>query len=404
MLAHTVAHHVLDPLIAKLRARGDLPLRIVLWNGTRFDLGDAPRITIRVRDAAALSYLLMPSLENLGEGYVQGALDFQGEVSEMIALASMMASRSIEPQGAMGRVLQMFHHNKALDAASVQHHYDVSNAFYGAWLDENMVYSCAYFPQGDETLAEAQTAKIDHILRKIMLKPGERLLDIGCGWGALAIRAAQHVGARVLGVTLSQQQYEFARERVACLGLNHSVEIRLQDYRDVNESFDKITSVGMFEHVGLKHLREYFAHIRSRLKDGGLALNHGITSTDADSGNAPWGAGNFIEKYVFPKGELPHISLVLREAQHAGMETLDVENLRRHYAKTLEHWSANYERAAPQLKALVPELTYRVWRVYLGGCAYGFTQDWMSIYQVLLCKSGGDRQNTTPMSRAYIYA
>ncbi len=398
-----VASHALEPLIARLGARADLPLAIQLWSGARFELADRPRITIHVRDSSALSYLLTPSLENLGEGYVQGALDFEGSVAEMIAMAGAMASRSIEPSGAMGRVLQMFNHHKTLDAQSVQHHYDVSNDFYKLWLDEDMVYSCAYFPQGNETLAQAQTAKIDHVLRKIMLKPGERLLDIGCGWGALALRAARHWGAHVVGVTLSNRQYELARERVAQAGLQERIDIRLQDYRDVTETFDKVTSVGMFEHVGLKHLREYFGQIRARLKDGGLALNHGITSTDPDSGNVPWGAGNFIEKYVFPNGELPHISLALKQAQAAGLEALDVENLRRHYAKTLAHWSENYERAAPQIKPLVPELTYRVWRVYLAGCAHGFAQDWMSIYQILLCKAGSANLNPTPMSRAYMY-
>jgi cyclopropane-fatty-acyl-phospholipid synthase len=398
-----VTTHVLDPLIAKLRAGGDLPLAIQLWNGARFELGAHAHITIHVRDRAALSYLLTPSLESLGEGYVQGALDFEGPIADMIALASSMASRSLEPSGAMGRVLQMFNHHKALDAQSVQHHYDVSNEFYGLWLDENRVYSCAYFPQGDETLAQAQMAKIDHILRKIRLKPGEQLLDIGCGWGALAMRAAQHWGAQVVGITLSQRQFELARERVAQAGLQSRIEIRLQDYRDVTETFDKLTSVGMFEHVGLKHLREYFGQIRARLKDGGLALNHGITSTDPDSGNAPWGAGNFIEKYVFPNGELPHISLALKQAQAAGLEALDVENLRRHYAKTLSMWSENYERATPKIKQLVPEQTYRVWRVYLAGCAHGFAQDWMSIYQILLCKSGPMNQIPTPLSRAYMY-
>jgi cyclopropane-fatty-acyl-phospholipid synthase len=266
-----------------------------------------------------------------------------------------------------------------------------------------MVYSCAYFPHGDETLAQAQIAKIDHILRKIMLRPGERLLDIGCGWGALALRAAQHWGAQVVGVTLSQRQFELATERVARAGLAGRVDIRLQDYRDVTETFDKITSVGMFEHVGLKHLREYFSQIRSRLRDGGLALNHGITSTDPDSGSVPWGAGHFIEKYVFPNGELPHVSLALRQAQAAGLEALDVESLRRHYARTLACWSQSYERAADQARQLVPGLTWRVWRVYLAGCAYGFAHDWMSIYQILFCKSGSAHQNPTPLNRGYMY-
>jgi cyclopropane-fatty-acyl-phospholipid synthase len=269
------------------------------------------------------------------------------------------------------------------------------------------VYSCAYFPNQTESLEAAQTSKLDHILRKLMLKPGERLLDIGCGWGALAIRAAQQYGARVLGVTLSKNQHALACERVAQAGLAEQVEIRLQDYRDITADdgqFDKITSIGMFEHVGLNHLEAYFARINALLKDGGLVLNHGITSTDPGSGATPLGAASFIEKYVFPNGELPHISLALREMQSAGLEALDVECLRRHYARTLACWSDNYERQQDAIRALVSETTYRIWRIYLAGCAHAFSQNWVSVYQVLACKSGiREALNPTPWSRAYMY-
>jgi cyclopropane-fatty-acyl-phospholipid synthase len=266
-----------------------------------------------------------------------------------------------------------------------------------------MVYSCAYFANGTEDLATAQTAKLDHILTKVMLKPGDRLLDIGCGWGALAIRAAQR-GAKVVGITLSQNQYDLARERVAREGLADQVDIRLQDYRDLDESFDKITSVGMFEHVGLKNLRLYFTKMRKLLKDGGLALNHGITSTDPENGASPYGASDFIEKYVFPHGELPHIGLVLKEMEAAGLESLDVESLKRHYARTLQIWAENYEANTEAVKREVPDLTYRVWRVYLAGCAYAFAQHWVSIYQVLVCKAGAESYlNPTPWNRGYVY-
>jgi cyclopropane-fatty-acyl-phospholipid synthase len=266
-----------------------------------------------------------------------------------------------------------------------------------------MVYSCAYFPTGTEDLAAAQTAKLDHILDKIMLRPGERLLDIGCGWGALAMRAAER-GARVTGITLSKNQAAEARERVARAGLQSQVDIRIQDYRDVDERFDKITSVGMFEHVGLKNLRSYFTIIRKLLNDGGLAMNHGITSTDPENGATPYGASNFIEKYVFPHGELPHIGLVLKEMEAAGLEALDVESLKRHYARTLQIWAENYEAHTEQIKQMVPDLTYRVWRVYLAGCAYAFMQHWVSIHQVLVCKAGAESYlNPTPWSRGYMY-
>ncbi|MEI7463780.1 MAG: cyclopropane-fatty-acyl-phospholipid synthase family protein [Burkholderiales bacterium] len=235
-----------------------------------------------------------------------------------------------------------------------------------------------------------------------MLQPDERLLDIGCGWGALAMRAARERGASVVGVTLSKSQFDLARERVKAAGLANKVEICLQDYRDVEGVFDKITSVGMFEHVGLANLPAYFARMRSLLRDGGLALNHGITSTDPDSAESPYGAGEFIDEYVFPHGELPHVSLVLREMEAAGLETLDVENLRRHYARTLSCWSANYEANAVAVRALVDETTWRVWRIYLAGCAHAFRQNWAAIHQVLVCKAGAQSMNRTPMTRDYM--
>jgi cyclopropane-fatty-acyl-phospholipid synthase len=294
-------------------------------------------------------------------------------------------------------------HTRAGDAEDIGHHYDVSNDFYKLWLDPQMVYSCAYFAGGTEDLAAAQTAKLDHILNKLMLQPGERLLDIGCGWGALAIRAAQR-GAKVVGITLSQNQLDYAREEVARQRLASRIELRLQDYRDVDQSFDKISSVGMFEHVGLKNLRLYFTTMRRLLNDGGLALNHGITSTDPDNGATPYGASDFIEKYVFPHGELPHIGLVLKEMEAAGLEALDVESLKRHYHRTLQIWAENYEANTAAIKAQVPELTYRVWRVYLAGCAYAFAQHWVSIHQVLVCKVGAASYlNPTPWNRSYMY-
>jgi cyclopropane-fatty-acyl-phospholipid synthase len=199
-----------------------------------------------------------------------------GRVQDIVDAAARLAQVGVPLQGRFARIFSTAHHNRAKDARAIAHHYDVSNAFYRLWLDQQMVYSCAYFPTQTETLEQAQNAKLDHILTKLMLRPGERLLDIGCGWGALVMRAAQHDGARPVGVTLSQNQYVWARERVAQAGLVEQVEIRLQDYRDLDArdgQFDKITSIGMFEHVGLKHLPDYFAKIHSLLKDGGLVLD-----------------------------------------------------------------------------------------------------------------------------------
>ncbi|MBE0474589.1 cyclopropane-fatty-acyl-phospholipid synthase family protein [Rhodoferax sp.] len=402
-----VLHNPVSRLLTGLQAGADIPLRLQLWNGMRHDLGSHPSVTVNVLSPAALRYFVPPSLDNLAEGYVNGHFDVDGLAADIVAAATGLARVGVPMQGKFGRLFSALSHDRTKDAHAIEHHYDVSNDFYRLWLDKAMVYSCAYFPSQTESLGQAQIAKLDHILNKLMLKPGERLLDIGCGWGALALRAAQKYGARVVGITLSKNQHALACERVAQAGLGNQVEIRLQDYRDVSArdgQFDKITSVGMFEHVGLNHLEAYFGKINSLLKDDGLVLNHGITSTDPDSGGTPLGAASFIEKYVFPNGELPHISLALKAIQGAGLEALDVECLRRHYARTLACWSENYEQHSEAIRALVSETTYRVWRIYLAGCAHAFEQNWVSLYQVLACKAGTSKAlNPTPWSRAYMY-
>jgi cyclopropane-fatty-acyl-phospholipid synthase len=226
---------LLTRMLARIGTPTDLPLRLALWNGLRHDLGADPVVTVHLPSPKALQYFLPPSLDNLAEGYVNGHFDVQGRVQDVVTAASRLAHSSVPLRGKMARIFNPLHHNRAMDARAIEHHYDVSNDFYRLWLDEKMVYSCAYFPTGAETLEMAQDAKLDHILTKLMLKPGERLLDIGCGWGALAIRAAQKYGAQVVGITLSKSQHALALERVARADLSHQVEIRLQDYRDVNE-------------------------------------------------------------------------------------------------------------------------------------------------------------------------
>ena len=401
-------HGMVARLLGGLSPKSEVPLRLAFWNGWTHDLGRDPRVTVQVLSAGALRYFLPPSLDNLAEGYVNGHFDVQGSAQDIVEAASLLAHATVPMQGRFARLFTPTRHNREKDASAIAHHYDVSNDFYRLWLDPQLVYSCAYFPHQTETLAQAQTAKLDLILRKIALQPGERLLDIGCGWGALAIHAARHYGAQVLGITLSENQHALACERVQAAGLGGQVQIQRMDYRDLNTQdglFDKITSVGMFEHVGLGHLPKYFGKIHELLKDGGLALNHGITSTDPGSGASPLGAAQFIGKYVFPNGELPHISLALKSMQMAGLEPLDVECLRRHYTRTLRHWAENYEAQSDGVRALVSETTYRVWRIYLAGCAHAFSQNWVSLHQILACKAGAsDSLNPTPWSRAYMYA
>ena len=380
-----------------------LPLRIELWNGQSVDFSsETPRVTIRLPNVAAARYLLTPSLSNLGAAYVEGAIEVKGAANDMIAIVNALARTTLKAEGKFSRLVRSVGHSKQKDAEAIRYHYDVSNEFYAQFLDPNLVYSCAYFENGDEDLATAQLKKIDHILRKIELRPNQTLLDIGCGWGALVIRAAQQYNARCVGVTLSENQFALAKERVRAAGLEHLVEIRLQDYRDVQGQFDRITSVGMFEHVGVRHLPEYFGAINRLLAPDGIVMNHGITSTDPDNGETPYGGGEFIEKYVFPHGELAHIGSVLKAMQQGALEVFDVENLRRHYARTCAIWTDNFEAQAERVKALAGDKRYRIWHVYLAGCSYAFEQDWISLYQIVGRKAG-QRSAALPWSRKHMY-
>ncbi len=392
----------LKSFLSRLKTH-NLPLRIILWNGTRFDLGDEIRVTVTFTSPAALRHSMPPSLSQLGEAYVMGEIEVEGCASDIIEVAVEISAswRKPEPRS---HPLHRSKHTRKIDADAIAYHYDVSNEFYSLWLDRGMVYSCAYYRKEDISLEEAQEHKIDHILRKLNVQPGDRLLDVGCGWGTLILRAAERFGARTLGITLSRNQYEFARQRIIERGLQDRCEVRFEDYRDVTGLYDRIASVGMFEHVGLKNLRGYFEKIRLLLADGGTFLNHGITSTDPLSGEAPLGGGEFIGRYVFPHGELPHLSLVLKEMCMAGFEPVDVECLRHHYAMTTREWARRYEEAAERLREIAGEKRYRAWRIYLAGCAYAFAHNWISVYQVLATRASDSSQNFLPLTRDYMYA
>jgi cyclopropane-fatty-acyl-phospholipid synthase len=403
----SIVERALLPWAQRVKTRVNLPVRLS-WGergASSLALGefDEPQVEIRVLDASALPLLIDPGLDTLGQAYVEGLIDVEGTVPDILQVAHRLAETAEPEGGLLGRLRRRFGHTRESDSEAIQYHYDVSNAFYREWLGEGMVYSCGYFENGDETLDEAQIRKIDHILTKIRLQPGQRLLDIGCGWGALVLRAAEKFGAQCVGVTLSKNQHELACERVKAAGLQDRIDIRLQDYRDVKDGpFDRVTSVGMFEHVGLDHLVAYFTKIRSLLKPDGWAMNHGITSTDAYDGETRHGGGHFIDRYVFPQGELPHISTVLRTMQEGGLEAFDVESLRRHYMRTTQLWSEAFEAHTAQIKPLVDEKRWRIWRIYLAGCAWAFEHDEVSIYQVI-CRAAGENAAGLPWSRRWIY-
>ncbi|MGB7301956.1 MAG: cyclopropane-fatty-acyl-phospholipid synthase family protein [Burkholderiaceae bacterium] len=406
-----LAEH-LSRYLARIRQTTPLPARIVLWDGTEIPLGEPTPVTIRLRNRRAITRLLKPRLDSIGDAYVSGAIDIEGPLEEAIRVATSLAQTQTNAnanRSQLGRLPAWARqHTRSADRQAISYHYDVSNAFYEQFLDEQMVYSCAYYAHDGMNLKAAQQAKLDLICRKLRLSSDHHLLDIGCGWGAMAIYAAQHYGARVTGVTLSENQLELATRRVHDAGLNDRIELRLQDYRDIPETdyFDRIVSIGMFEHVGLKHLAEYFLKIMHMAKPGAIVMNHGITAADPDSAATPNGAGEFIGKYVFPNGELPHVSLAIKELSRSGLELVDAESLRRHYGKTLWAWSDRFEQALPQLQQLANDQTVRIWRAYLAGCAYAFDNGWINIYQLLAAKPvAGDSQQQImqPMTRDYIY-
>ena len=381
-----------------------IPLRVKLWDGKQIDLGPTPRVTLVVKDPSLVTQLAHPSLDALGAAYVEGRVDLEGPIEEAIEVGDALSTALLGDEPAP--VEQHAAHDKRSDAAAISYHYDLSNEFYRLWLDRDMVYSCAYFETGEEDLNQAQQAKLRHLCRKLRLQPGDRLLDVGCGWGGLARFAAREFDAEVYGITLSQAQLELGLQRVAEEGLQGRVTLELLDYRDLPQDgrFDKVVSVGMFEHVGHANLPLYCQRLFGAVKAGGLVMNHGITSRFTDGRPVGRGAGEFIDRYVFPQGELPHLATIARAISEAGLEIVDVESLRLHYARTLQLWSQGLERRLQKAAQWVPEKSLRIWRLYLAGCAYGFQHGWMNLHQILAVKPRDDGGHDLPWTRADLYS
>jgi cyclopropane-fatty-acyl-phospholipid synthase len=383
-----------------------LPLAVSLWNGATAKPPVPARVHLTVRSPRALRALLHPTMGRLARHYVEREIDVEGEAREIVRVSEAISESAPTDGGEGSRILGWLRHSRRFDRKAIRHHYDVGDDFFALWLDRRRVYSCAYYGGADDTLERAQERKLDYICRKLRLRAGERLLDIGCGWGALVLWAAEHYGVRALGVTLSENQYRHARRQIEERDLAQRCEVRLLDYRDIpeNEPFDKVASVGMFEHVGRKNLPVYFGKIARLLRPGGLLMNHGITLNAPDQAELGSGIGEFIDSYVFPGGELVHISQVIADMSAQGLECSDVESLRPHYARTLWHWVERLEANADAARALAGERLFRIWRIYMAGSAHAFERGWMSVYQVLAGKPGGGGALGVPLTRDDLYA
>lgn len=427
---------ILDRALSRYGPR-DFALR--LWDGTYVpaDPGQETRFILALNSSGALRRMLLPPSElALGEAYLDGDWDLEGDImaamklgdvfeelalglGDILGLARQLVSlprkaeesHVVPPQGRHKAELEGTEHSKERDRKAISYHYDVGNDFFELFLDRRMVYSCAYFPTGEEELEAAQEAKLEHTCRKLRLQPGERFLDIGCGWGALIMHAASRFGVEAVGITLSQRQAELATRRIAEAGLQDRCKVLLLDYRDVPgyDVFDKIASVGMIEHVGRAKLTDYFQSAWDSLKPGGLFLNHGITSAAG-----PKAAGNlldrlvfqrgaFIRKYVFPDGELIPVADTLGPAERVGFEVRDVESLREHYALTLRNWVRRLESNRDEAIRQTDERTYRVWRLYMAGCSHAFATSRLSVHQSLLSKPDESGHSRLPWNRADIY-
>ncbi|CDM23626.1 Cyclopropane-fatty-acyl-phospholipid synthase [Castellaniella defragrans 65Phen] len=400
-----------------------MPVSMELPDGQKIGPADAA-VRLRVRDAAVLAHFAAGEVGVLGEDYVEGKFEFDGSMRDLMRMAASILPGSPVDLARSGwltslvkRLVSVWRHSIERDARQIEFHYDLSDDFYALWLDPRRVYSCAYYREPGFTVAQAQEAKLDHICRKLALKPGERFLDVGGGWGGLMLWAAENYDVDVTGITLSNNQHAYVNRLIQEKGLAGRVRMELLDYRKLDESrpYDKIASVGMFEHVGRAQLTGYFSKLRRLVRSGGLILNHGITAGGLDNTELGAGMGGFIEKFIFPGGELSHIHYVQQTLAEAGLEDLDVENLRPHYARTLWAWSDALEARLDEARAILNtpqgERSLRAYRMYLAGCAMGFEHGWIALHQILAQPQPTGRSDELdyppgqayPWRRDYIY-
>ena len=378
-------------------------LRVVDANGKvhAFSGAPGPTVTLRLGDRRLHRSLFFDPNLYVGEAYMEGSLTIEdGDVYDFMALCMMNLDMGqghwLQELIGAGRRLarRLAQHNPVPRAqAHVAHHYDLSETLYELFLDKDRQYSCAYFEKPGDSLDRAQDNKKRHIAAKLLLEPGARVLDIGCGWGGLALYLAQVSGADVTGVTLSSEQHRVAQERAAAAGLSDRVHFHLQDYRHVTGAFDRIVSIGMFEHVGVGHYREFFDTVRDRMSAGGVAVLHSIGRSDGPGATNPW-----MRKYIFPGAYTPALSEVLPRIERAGLIVTDVEILRLHYAETLKAWRANFKANRARIAAIYDERFCRMWEFYLAASEAAFRHGGLMVFQIQLAK----RQDAVPLTRAYI--
>lgn len=417
--------HLIQTLEGRL---APLPVAVAVELPSGQRVGKSPtEVVLRFRSLAPLAALAAGHIGTLGAAVVEGQVELEGRVRDIMRAASaLLQSDPVRGTSSwwsqiMARTRSMALHTVARDAQQIEFHYDLSDDFYALWLDPRRVYSCAYYREPGMDLAQAQEAKLDHICRKLQLRAGERFLDIGAGWGGLLLWAAEHYGVQASGITLSRNQHAYVTQLIAARGLQQRVRIDLCDYRQLQPEvpFDKIASVGMFEHVGQAQLPAYAATVQHLLKPGGLALIHGITAGGVDNVQVGAGMGEFIGRYIFPGGELVHVSRVLQALAQAGLEMVDTENLRPHYARTLWAWSDALEAQLPEAQRILAEQTdgersaraLRAYRLYLAGCAMGFERGWIALHQMLVARPDGQvdsgalpgARSEYPFNREYMY-
>lgn len=384
-----------------LKSSFSVPARIIYWNGEESFTGEGqPIATIRIKEALKINPLKDDMTLSFAEAYMDGKIDIDGSLQELMVSAFSNSESFVENK--KYKILKLVNnHNKSISKEDIHHHYDIGNDFYAYWLDKSMTYSCAYFKTEDESLEEAQKNKIHHVLNKLRLKEGEELLDIGCGWGDLIITAATEYGVKATGCTLSTEQFNHIKERIKNENLEGKVDVRLIDYRDEAKSgrkYDKISSIGMFEHVGKNQIAEYLKCVNTLLKDKGLALIHGI-SGQRDIDDDSCGYNSFLNKYIFPGGYIPSVAELIIPANKVGLKLIDLESMRRDYQLTLEEWHRRFVEHWDEIKKTKDDRFMRMWDIYLQSCAAVFESGQLDVCQYLFEK-GTD--NTRPLTRDYM--